>query len=31
MPTSLLDRAVSLAHEGHQGLTKTKDFIRSKV
>lgn len=31
MPTSLRDRAVSLAHEGHQGLTKTKAFIRSKV
>ncbi|VDI49213.1 Hypothetical predicted protein [Mytilus galloprovincialis] len=31
MPMSLRDRAVSLAHEGHQGLTKTKAFIRSKV
>ncbi|CAC5416418.1 unnamed protein product [Mytilus coruscus] len=31
MPTSLRDRAVNLAHEGHQGLTKTKAFIRSKV
>jgi len=31
MPTSLRDRAVSLAHEGHQGLPKTKAFIRSKV
>jgi hypothetical protein len=31
MPTSLRDRAVSLAHEGHQGLTKMKAFIRSKI
>ena len=31
MPTSLRGRAVGLAHEGHQGLTKTKAFIRSKV
>lgn len=31
MPTSFRERAVSLAREGHQGLTKTKAFIRSKV
>lgn len=31
MPTSLRERAVSLTRECHQGLTKTKAFIRSKV
>jgi transposase InsO family protein len=31
VPDSLRKRAVQLAHEGHQGLTKTKALIREKV
>ena len=31
MPTSLQARAVQLAYEGHQGTSKTKALIRSKV
>ena len=31
MPTSLQARAVQLAHEGHQGTSKTKALIRSNV
>ena len=31
MPTLLQARAVQLAHEGHQGTSKTKALIRSKV
>ena len=31
MPTILQDRAVNLAHEGHQGITKTKSLLRQKV
>ena len=31
MPTSLCERAVALAHEGHQGLVKTKKLLREKV
>ena len=31
MPAKLRDRVVDLAHEGHQGLTKTKQRLRSKV
>lgn len=31
MPTFLGYLAISLTHEGHQVLTKTKAFIRSKV
>ena len=31
LPKSLRDRAVQIAHEGHQGITKTKSFLRSKV
>ena len=31
IPEKLLDRVVDLAHEGHQGLTKTKQRLRSKV
>ena len=31
MPMSLQARAVQLAHEGHQGTSKTKALIRSKV
>ena len=31
MPKDLRIRAIKIAHEGHQGITKTKSFIRSKV
>ncbi|KAK7099536.1 hypothetical protein V1264_003664 [Littorina saxatilis] len=31
IPASLRKRVVQVAHEGHQGITKTKSFIRSKV
>ena len=31
MPNSLTDRVIDIAHEGHQGITKTKALIRSKV
>lgn len=31
IPSSLRDRVVSLAHEGHQGMSRTKSFLRSKV
>ena len=31
IPKSLRDLAVSLAHEGHQGMARTKAMIRSKV
>ena len=31
MPHSLQSRAVRLAHEGHQGVTKTKSLIREKI
>ena len=31
LPAVLHTRAIELAHEGHQGLTKTKALIRSKV
>ena len=31
IPTSLQQRAVELAHEGHQGLVKTKRLVREKV
>ena len=31
MPSALRDRAIQIAHEGHQGVTKTKAFIRSKI
>ena len=31
IPAKLRDRVVDLAHEGHQGLTKTKQRLRSKV
>ena len=30
IPASLRKRAIDLAHEGHQGLTKTKQLIRGK-
>lgn len=31
IPTSLRKRAVALAHEGHQGIVKTKQLMRQKV
>ena len=31
IPEKLQKRAIELAHEGHQGITKTKAIIRSKV
>ena len=31
LPTKLRAQAISIAHEGHQGMTRTKSFIRSKV
>ena len=31
LPASLRSRALSLAHEGHQGLVKTKRLLREKV
>ncbi|KAK3088256.1 hypothetical protein FSP39_016655 [Pinctada imbricata] len=31
LPQSLRDAAISIAHEGHQGVGKTKAFLRSKV
>ena len=31
IPTSLQNKVVKIAHEGHQGLVKTKQFLRSRV
>ena len=31
VPTVLREKAISLAHEGHQGLVKTKQLLREKV
>ena len=31
IPEELRDKAVSLAHEGHQGMSRTKSFLRSKI
>ena len=31
IPTSLQNRAMVLAHEGHQGIVKTKKLLREKV
>lgn len=31
VPLSLRERVLELAHEGHQGIVKTKDRLRSKV
>lgn len=31
LPRSLRDRAIHIAHEGHQGITRTKSFLRSKA
>ena len=31
IPQVLQSRAIQLAHEGHQGLTKTKSLVREKI
>jgi transposase InsO family protein len=31
MPTKLRKRAISIAHEGHQGIVKTKQLLREKI
>lgn len=31
LPKTLHDRAVATAHEGHQGISRTKSLLRSKV
>ena len=31
IPKALQDRAISIAHEGHQGLVKTKQLLREKI
>lgn len=31
VPRSLRDKVLRLAHEGHQGVTKTKEYLRSRV
>ena len=31
MPKSLRSKAIKLGHEGHQGMTRTKSYVRSKV
>ena len=31
IPLSLQDRVIAIAHEGHQGITKTKSLLRTKV
>ena len=31
VPKSLRDRVAKLAHEGHQGITKTKEYLRTRV
>lgn len=31
VPDSLIDKVIDVAHEGHQGITKTKALIRTKV
>ena len=31
IPEALRDRAISIAHEGHQGLVKTKQLLREKI
>ena len=30
LPKTLRDRAVQIAHEGRQGIARTKSFLRSK-
>ncbi|XP_060585966.1 uncharacterized protein K02A2.6-like [Ruditapes philippinarum] len=31
LPTSLYAKAIEIGHEGHQGMSKTKAFVRSKI
>ena len=31
VPAALRDKAISIAHEGHQGLVKTKQLLREKI
>ena len=31
VPSSLRDKVVQLAHEGHQGVTKTKEYLQTRV
>ena len=31
IPASLIHQVVALAHQGHQGIVKTKELLRSKV
>ena len=31
VPKSLRDKVIKLAHEGHQGITKTKEYLRTRV
>ena len=31
IPTSLQNKIIGIAHEGHQGITKTKELLRTKV
>ncbi len=31
LPSTLRQRALHIAHEGHQGLTKTKQLLREKI
>ena len=31
VPIALRGRVVPLAHEGHQGVTKTKEYLRTRV
>lgn len=31
IPESLINRIIDIGHEGHQGITKTKSLIRTKV
>ena len=31
LPKSLRDRAIQVANEGPQGITRTKSFLRSKI
>ena len=31
IPDTLIERVIDIAHEGHQGITKTKSLMRTKV
>jgi hypothetical protein len=31
IPASLQDKVIAIAHDGHQGITKTKELLRTKV